>query len=119
MLRSIDNIIEARNIIEEKMELLFGTMTCVRSDFLVQNDFLSVTVCGDKLLRESDPVIIELIRFWLRCGGILAPPKVRVKEFIRQIRQANVAGRPELNLRGEDFCYKMFFSKGQIWLEQK
>ncbi len=119
MLRSIDNVREAKHLIDRKMKQLFRNVVYSDCDFLMQNEFLNVTICGIKLLKESDSVICELIRFWLSCAGLIAPPSTRLKEFVRQLRRAARAARPELIIKGEIDSYKMLSFKGRLWLEKK
>ena len=96
MLRSIENISSAKWVIDLKMMELFETVVHSNFDLLVQSEFLNVTVCGDKLLKEPDSVVFELIRFWLRSAGVMAPPSARLGEFVRQLRHAKQGSRPEL-----------------------
>ena len=62
----------------------------------MQNECLNVTVCGDRLLKEPDSVVFELLRFWLRSAGVMAL-SVRLGEFVRQLRHAEPGARPELS----------------------
>ncbi len=119
MLRSIENISRAKWVIDLKMTELFERVVYSNFDLLVQNDCLNVTVCGDKLLKEPDSVVFELIRFWLRSAGVMAPPHARIGEFVRQLRHAVPGTRPELQLERESDSYKMLFYKGRLWLEKK
>ncbi|MDA9718783.1 tRNA lysidine(34) synthetase TilS [Betaproteobacteria bacterium] len=119
MLRSIDNISRAKLVIDAKMMELFESVVSSNSDLLVQNECLNVTVSGVKLLQEPDSLVFELIRFWLRSSGILAPPYARLGEFVRQLRHAEPGSRPELALKGESDSYRMLFYKGRLWLEKK
>ena len=119
MLRSIENISKAKWVIDLKMMELFETVVQSNFDLLAQNECLNVTVCGDKLLKEPDSVVFELIRFWLRSAGVMAPPSARLGEFVRQLRHAEQGSRPELPVERESDSYKMLFYKGQLWLEKK
>ena len=119
MLRSIENISRAKSVIDLKMLELFESVVSSNFDLLMQSECLNVKVCGDRLLKEPDSVVFELIRFWLRSAGLLAPPSVRLVEFVRQVRNAEPGSRPELMLGGGSDSYKMLFFKGQIWLEKK
>ena len=119
MLRSIENISRAKWVIDLKMMELFETVVHSNFDLLVQNECLNVTVCGDKLLKEPDSVVFELIRFWLRSAGVIAPPSARLGEFVRQLRHAEQGTRPELPVERESDSYKMLFYKGRLWLEKK
>lgn len=119
MLRSIENISRAKWVIDLKMMELFERVVSSNFDLLVQNECLNVTVSGDKLLKEPDLLVFELIRFWLRSAGVKAPPHVRLSEFVRQLRHAEPGSRPELVLQGESSSYKMLFYKGRLWLEKK
>ena len=119
MLRSIENISRAKSVIDLKMMELFESVVSSNFDLLMQNECLNVTVCGDRLLKEPDSVVFELIRFWLRSAGVIAPPSVRLGEFVRQLRYAEPGSRPELILEGESDSYKMLFFKGRLWLEKK
>ena len=119
MLRSIENIRSSKYVMDIKMEECFKTVVCSDFNLTVQDEFLNVTVCSSRLLSESDPVIFELIRFWLRCAGLIAPPLVRLEEFVRQLKETDSKGRPELTLKGESDCYKMLWFKGKLWLEKK
>ena len=98
---------------------LFESVVSSNFDLLVQNECLNVTVCGDKLMKEPDSVVFELIRFWLRSAGVIAPPSARLGEFVRQLRHAERGSRPELLLERESDSYKMLFYKGRLWLEKK
>ena len=106
-------------VIDLKMMELFESVVSSNFDLLMQNECLNVTVCGDRLLKEPDSVVFELIRFWLRSAGVMAPPLVRLGEFVRQLRYAEPGSRPELTLEGESDSYKMLFFKGRLWLEKK
>ena len=119
MLRSIENISRAKWVIDLKMMELFQSVVSSNLDLLMQNECLNVTVSGDRLLKEPDPLVFELIRFWLRSAGVKVPPSVRLSEFVRQLRHAEPGSRPELALKGESDSYKMLFYKGRLWLEKK
>ena len=106
-------------LIDLKMLELFESVVSSNFDLLMQNECLNVTVCGDRLLKEPDLVVFELLRFWLRSAGVMAPPSVRLGEFVRQLRYAELGSRPELTLEGESDSYKMLFYKGQLWLEKR
>ena len=74
---------------------------------------------GERLLKEPDSLVFELIRFWLNSAGVMAPPFARLNEFVRQLRHAEPGSRPELRVVGESGLYKMLFRKGRLWLEKK
>tara|TARA_B100000035_G_scaffold241928_1_gene210415 strand:- start:294 stop:1310 length:1017 start_codon:yes stop_codon:yes gene_type:complete len=119
MLRSIENINRSKWVIDLKMTELFRSVVSSNFDLLMQNECLNVTVNGDRLLKEPDSLVFELIRFWLRSAGVMAPPSVRLSEFVRQLRHSKPGSFPQLTLKGEGGSYKMLFYKGRLWLEKK
>ena len=119
MLRSIENISRAKRVIDLEMAELFESVVSSNFDLLVQRECLNVTVSGDRLLKEPDSLVFELIRFWLRSAGVMAPPSVRLSEFVRQIRHSKPGSFPQLALKGESGSYKMLFYKGRLWLEKR
>ena len=63
MLRSIENISRAKSVIDLKMLELFESVVSSNFDLLMQERMFKCYSLWDRLLKEPDSVVFELLRF--------------------------------------------------------
>lgn len=119
MLRSIENLQTSKQIIDSAIAERFQVLSCKKTDLNTASDFSRIIISRLKLVKEDDRHVSEILRYWLNRSGLVVPPKNRLNEFIRQIRNSRSEAISEISIIGDSCNYKLTCRRGQIYLIEK